>query len=60
MAYLLLACLIWMERNAWRGRWVFPLLLMLFVLQQVPIYFGMTHAGARDAFARWYLGLPLT
>ena len=60
MSYLLLAGLIWMERKARRGRWVFPLLLMLFVLQQVPIYFGMTHAGAWDAFARRYLGLALT
>lgn len=56
----ILLALIWMERDARRGRWVFPVLLVLLVLQQLPLFFGLTESGAWDAFSRWYLGLSLT
>jgi len=57
---LILIALIWIERDARRGRWVFPVLLVLFILQQVPIVLRLTDAGVWNTFSRWYLGLPLS
>lgn len=52
--------LIWRERDARRGRWVFPLMLVAFVLAQLPALLGLTGSVAWQAFARWFAGLPLT
>ena len=57
---LLLVALIWKDRDAYRGRWVFPAVLGLFVLLQLPVFLGLTDHAAWDAFARWFLGLDLT
>ena len=57
---LILVALIWFERDARRGRWVFPTVLALFVLSQLPVFLGLTDSVAWDAFARWYLSLSLT
>lgn len=55
-----LLVLIWIDRHATRGRGVFPLMLAIFVLSQVPALFGLTNQDWWQAFARWYANLPLT
>jgi len=57
---LILVALIWFERDARRGRWVFPTVLVLFVLTQLPVFLGLTDSAAWDGFSRWYLSLSLT
>lgn len=52
--------LIWMERDARRDRWVFPTLLAVFGLAQLPALLGLTGNEAWQAFARWFAELPLT
>ena len=52
--------LIWLDRNSPRGRWVFPVMLGVFVLAQIPALFGLTEQAWWQNFARWYAGLPLT
>lgn len=55
-----LLVLIWLERNAREGRWVFPLMLGVFVLAQIPALFGLTDQAWWQGFARWFAGLSLT
>ena len=57
---LVLVALIWLERDRRRGRGVFPVMLGVFVLTQVPALFALTGAAPWQAFARWFAGLPLT
>lgn len=57
---VILLSLIWSERDARRGRWVFPAVLGMFVLFEVPLALGITRSAWWEAFARWYLTLPLT
>lgn len=56
----LLLLLIWLERNAREGRWVFPLMLGVFMLAQVPALYGLTGQAWWQGFAAWFTGLPLT
>lgn len=57
---LILVALIGFERDARRGRWVFPTVLALFVFLQLPVFLGLTDTAAWDSFSRWYLSLGLT
>lgn len=57
---LILITLIWIERDARRGRWVFPTVLALFILTQLPVILGLTDTAAWEGFSRWYLSLSLT
>lgn len=57
---LILIALIWFERGARRGRWVFPTVLGFFVLIQIPIYLDLTSTELWDSFSRWYLALSIT
>jgi hypothetical protein len=57
---LVLIGLIWLERHATSGRLVFPAMLVLFVLAQIPALFGMTGQGWWQAVSAWFAGLPLT
>lgn len=57
---LVIVALIVAERNAKRARWVFPAMLVVFVLSQVPALFMWTAAPSWQAFARWFQALPLT
>jgi len=43
-----------------RGRWVFPTMLLVFVVSQLPALFHWTAAPQWQAFARWFAALPLT
>jgi hypothetical protein len=57
---LVLIALIWLERNARGGRGVFPAMLVVFVLAQIPALFGLTGQAWWQGFAHWFAGLPLT
>lgn len=56
---LVLLALIWIERRRPAGRAVFPAMLAVFVLAQIPPLVGMTQSSAWQAFARWFAALPL-
>lgn len=57
---LVILGLIWLERGSPRGRWVFPAMLPVFVLFQLPAVVELTGTSAWQAFARWFAQLPLT
>lgn len=57
---LVILALIWVERDARRGRWVFPIMLPVFLLSQLPAVLQLTNAEWWQAFARWFAALPLT
>lgn len=57
---IILLVLIWQERDAKKGRWVFPLVLGLFVLIELPMIFGLSQSAFWNSFAEWYRALPLT
>jgi hypothetical protein len=57
---LVLVALIWLERHSRAGRIVFPLMLVAFVLAQLPALLEFTNAPVWQAFARWFAALPLT
>lgn len=57
--YALLLFLIILERHQKRGRWVFPLVLLLYIIVHSIIIFGI-HIGIWQAFAKWFIVLPLT
>ena len=57
---LVLVGLIWLERHGRVGRKVFPAMLAVFVLAQIPALFWLTDAPLWQAFARWFAALPLT
>ncbi|MSO21578.1 MAG: hypothetical protein EXQ56_14220 [Acidobacteria bacterium] len=52
--------LIFLERDRPTGRQVFPAILGVFMLMQVPALFGLTNTPLWQAFARWFAALPLT
>jgi hypothetical protein len=56
---LILITLIWLERQRPAGRIVFPAMLVVFVVTQVPVVFT-TQTPAWQAFASWFAALPLT
>lgn len=57
---LVILTLIWFERDARKGRWVFPGMLVVFVASQLPALLQLTNAPAWQAFAQWFATLPLT
>jgi len=57
---LVLLSLIWVERKQTSGRGVFPAMLGLFILAQIPALFGMTQQAWWQNFAAWFANLPLT
>lgn len=57
---LVIVALIVMERRSRAGRRVFPVMLAVFVLAQIPALFGLTNTALWQAFASWFAALPLT
>lgn len=54
---LVFLVLIWLERNNRAGRAVFPAMLALFVLVQLPALLGWWEGPLWQGFARWYASL---
>ena len=52
--------LIWLDRHSQGGRAVFPIMLLVFVIVQLPALLGLTNALLWQAFARWFASLQLT
>lgn len=57
---LVFLSLIWIERKQSGGRGVFPAMLGVFVLAQIPALFGLTNQAWWQSFAAWFAALPLT
>jgi len=57
--YLILVALMVAERRQQRGRWVFPLILGLYVIVHTIIIFHV-QIGPWNRFATWFAALPLT
>jgi hypothetical protein len=54
---LAFAVLIWLERGNKAGRGVFPSMLAVFLLAQLPALLGFTQSPLWQAFARWYASI---
>ena len=57
---LVILTLVWFDRDARKGRWVFPGMLVAFVPSQLPALLGWTNAPEWQRFAEWFAALPLT
>jgi len=58
---LVLLALIWFERRgSGTSRWVFPVMLCLFVVLQIPALFWLTNYAPWQTFALWFKSIPLT
>ena len=57
--YLLIISLIIIERKQFNGRWVFPLLLLLYLIFHYLIFFQVSFSFWDD-FAKWFVKLPIT
>ncbi len=57
---LIFLILIFIERRSSRGRWVFPMMLGIFVLLQIPALLWLTEWPLWQSFARWFYSIPLT
>lgn len=58
--YLIMLSLMWIERKAGNGREVFPIMLGVFFLLQIPALFSLTHQAWWQGIASWFAALPLT
>lgn len=56
----LILAFIWLERDSRRGRRVFPVMLPVFILAQLPAVLQLTSEPWWQAFAGWFAALPLT
>lgn len=59
LIYALLIALMIMERKQKSGRWIFPLVLILYIIFH-NLYLFKISAPAWDAFAKWFAELPIT
>ena len=57
---VILIILIWRERRNPNARWVFPVMLGVFVVAQVPALLWWTNWAAWQSFAEWFRSVPLT
>ena len=57
--YSILIALIILERHQKKGRWIFPLILGLYIIVHSIIIFNI-HIGIWEAFSKWFIVLPLT
>jgi t-SNARE complex subunit (syntaxin) len=47
------------ERKARKGRWVFPVVLLLYILVQIVLVFNIKFS-LWEIFVEWFSALPLT
>ncbi|MBK6750108.1 MAG: hypothetical protein IPG67_08895 [Acidobacteria bacterium] len=57
---LILVILIFAERRSKTGRWVFPVMLVIFVAAQLPALLWLTNWPIWQSFAQWFKAIPLT
>lgn len=57
--YIVLLSLIFLERNQKKGRWVFPLILCMYLFVHSVLIFNI-HFGWWQTFGKWFYSLPLT
>ena len=57
---ILFLILIIAERRNRSGRWVFPLMLIVFVIAQIPALLWLTNLEIWQSFAIWFRSIPLT
>ncbi len=57
---ILFLLLIIAERRNRSGRWVFPLMLIVFVIAQAPALLWLTNLQIWQSFAIWFKSVPLT
>lgn len=57
---LIFVFLIILERRNPRGRWVFPFMLLAFIILQIPALLMLTDRPAWQSFAMWFASLPIT
>lgn len=57
--YAIIISLIIIERKQTSGRWVFPLLLIVYIVFHYLLFFQVSFPFW-DAFAKWFVELPLT
>lgn len=59
IVYALLIAVIIKERKQKRGRWIFPLMLAMYIMVHAIILFQI-HIGLWQAFSKWFAVLPIT
>ncbi len=59
LVYAILITLIILERNQKKGRWVFPLILGLYIIMHAILLLNV-HIAPWEAFAIWFEKLPIT
>ncbi|WP_375446609.1 hypothetical protein [uncultured Fibrella sp.] len=59
LVYTILIALMVVERKQKKGRWVFPLVLSLYIFVHSLLIFQV-QIGFWETFAKWFAGLPLT
>ena len=57
---LVFLVLIVSERRSSRGRWVFPVMLLVFLVIQIPALLWLTEWPVWQSIAKWFQSLPLT
>ena len=57
--YSILIGLMIIERSQKRGRWIFPLILGMYIFVHSLLLFNIK-IGVWETFAKWFAGLPLT
>lgn len=59
LVYAILIALMISEKKQKKGRWIFPLVLSLYIIVHSLIIFQV-QIGFWETFAKWFAGLPLT
>jgi len=59
IVYSILITLMVLERKQKKGRWVFPLILGLYIVVHSILVFNI-EIGPWESFARWFAALPIT
>ena len=59
IVYTIILLLIFIERKQKKGRWVFPLILIMYMIIHGLLIFDVP-LGIMEVFGKWFLNLPLT
>lgn len=56
---LILMALSFMDRNHRKAKWVYPSLLIIYILIEIPIFFNLTGMSWWQSFAKWFGSLGI-